>query len=564
MPSSSPAGLRYSLDPTEQDTRSGKQYFAYGEFEWLRYPGKETPNGMMIAKCTILPGKEWPAHVHGGYEQMLHVISGNGTHWVNGEQIDLEPGSTHYLPVGASHRMVNTGTEPLIHLSAYHPTMPREIREITDFMHYLPERGPMPGQETAAPGEETGEPAGDAAAQAVPIATMQAVQDKFSEAVHLGVVTIDREGKSLTSPTRLPSLCRYVQSAPQGCRGCAAFDPKRGAEALRSDGPIMFECCPGVICVAVPLKAEEELVGHMACGFVKLDEPDEGQYKALSAKAASLGLCPKEIECHYREVEVVLKAQMVAAADSLESIANAILSLSIREARRDEEARHQTEMLNKLKVVSRLEQELQESEFMALEARINPHFLFNALNTIAEAVAEGDERSEEIIHALSDFLRASLRSTKPTTTLSQELKCVDNYVRIQKARFGDGLETEFLIDHMDVDPIVPSMILQPLVENSIVHGLAHLGYRGLIRIRAAITGGRLSLEVRDTGVGFNDVIVGLGGQGKNGGQSLGLRYVRTKLQHTFGSDCSFSIVSHPGKGTSVSMEMPVRAGERDV
>jgi two-component system LytT family sensor kinase len=545
------AGLRYSLDPLEQDAKSGKQYFAYGEFEWLRYPGKEAPDGMMIAKCTIDPGKEWPAHVHGGYEQMLHVISGRGVHWVNGEEIQLEPGSTHYLPVGTSHRMVNTGTEPLVHLSAYHPTMPREIREITDFMHELPGRKHRSAKEHA---------------QALPIATMQAIQDKFSAAVHLGVVTIDREGRSLTSPTHLPSICRYVQSTPAGCRGCAAFDPKRGEEALANNGPIMFECCPGVICVAVPLKAEEQLIGHMACGFVKLDEPGEDQYKAISEKAASLGLSPSEIERRYRDIEVVLKAQMVAAADSLESIANAVLSFSIREARRDEEAQHQAEMLKKLQLVSRLEQELQESEFMALEARINPHFLFNALNTIAEAVAEGDERSVEIIHSLSDFLRASLRNTKSTTTLSQELKCVENYLHIQKARFGDGLQTEFHLEPMDIDPVVPSMILQPLVENSIVHGLSSLGYKGLIRIEASVAGKgkRLRLEVRDTGVGFGDVIVGLGGRGKNGGQSLGLRYVRTKLQHTFGDDCSFSIVSSPGDGAVVMMEMPLRAGVHNV
>jgi LytS/YehU family sensor histidine kinase len=138
-------------------------------------------------------------------------------------------------------------------------------------------------------------------------------------------------------------------------------------------------------------------------------------------------------------------------------------------------------------------------------------------------------------------------------------------MRIQKARFGDELETEVLVDSMEMDPVVPSMILQPLVENSISHGLSNLGYKGSVRVSASITGSRLRLVVSDNGIGFSDVVVGLGGLGRNDGRqpTLGLRYVRTKLEHTFGSDCSFSIVSAPGEGTRVTMEMPARAGAID-
>src|SRR5690606_15488283 len=117
-----------------------------------------------------------------------------------------------------------------------------------------------------------------------------------------------------------------------------------------------------------------------------------------------------------------------------------------------------------------------------LEARINPHFLFNALNTIAEAASEGGSDVEEIVYCLSDFLRFSLRNTKSTTTLREELRCLRNYLRIQHARFGEGLKTRIAAHPSEselADLVVPSMILQPLVENAISHGLAELNYTGL-------------------------------------------------------------------------------------
>jgi len=512
-------GMVYELTPGRPGPWLGQQNFVHGRFDWLHYPDDLTADGLLVAQVTIHPGAEWPEHLHGGYEQMLYVLSGRGVHWVNGEEKVLLPGQAHFLPANAVHTMINTGDEPLVHLSVYHPRKPEVIREITSAMQHPK---PEPDQRDL--------PLSDV----LSVSTMQKIQDDFSTAVGLGVITITQDGSEFTRPTGLPAFCQYVRSSNDGEHACRAFDPRTGRVAHDRGRPTLFNCCLGVVCIAVPLLVGHELSGHLACGFVRLEEPSEGSLAAVRQKAILLGLDPHRLEQHYRDMEMVLQAQMVAAAESLQSIANSVLSLSVRERQRRIESQHAAEMVKKLRLVSQLENALQESEFRALEARINPHFLFNALNTIAGEVAERGREAEEVLYALSDFLRFSLRHAKSTATLAEEMVCLDNYLRIQRARFGEGFKTVVKVDQGAVDLLVPSMILQPLVENSILHGLAPRGYTGRIAVCARRWKGRLRIDVADSGTGFR------------------------KLQHSFGDDYAFLVRSIAGHGTCVTINMPAR------
>ncbi len=547
-------GLRYTLFPGA-DQRLGRQDFAHGRFEWIRLPEESMPDGIMIARCTIDPGKEWPKHTHGGYEQMLSVVSGWGVHWVNGQKSRLYPGAVEYLPEGAVHYVLNTGDVPLTHLSVYHPITPKQVRDLACSIQ--DEVG-----DVSSVSLDDVDPA-----DLLPASTLQSIQDKFAAAVGLGVITVDVDGNPITTPTGLPAFCRYFQSAPGTRQRCRAFDPHFGKTHWPRGHPRIVDCCPGVVCVVTPLKAGNKPVGHMACGFVKIEESREKQVQALKAMAHKRGLDETILLKHYSDVEVVLKAQIIAAADSLESIADAIVTSHMREAKRRLEIEYHAEMLKKLQTVNRLERELQESEFQALEARINPHFLFNALNTIAATVAEGDDGAEDMVYALSDFLRFSLRNTKSTTTLSEEIKCLENYLRIQHARFGSGLKTLVSVEPPDVNPLVPSMILQPLVENAISHGLSSLDYKGVVSVFAKVAQGRLRIEVLDTGVGFEPVTIvdfPMLDSKENQRLGLGLRYVMTKLKHTFGHDYSFTVESTPSCGAKIVMEMPALPPEEKV
>ena len=161
--------------------------------------------------------KEWPNHHHSGYEQMMYVVSGRGIHRVNGEIRELSPGIVEYIPVGALHYVRNTGHEPLVHLSVYHPIMPKEIKRSCAFHRRWTRRS---------------QPHWD---QCLPISCLHRLcrlsHDKFAEAVGLGVIIVDVSGKLVTRPTRLPEFCMYLRSQSKCEPECPAFDPASGAKA---------------------------------------------------------------------------------------------------------------------------------------------------------------------------------------------------------------------------------------------------------------------------------------------------------------------------------------------
>ncbi len=540
--------LREAMESGDEEVVR-RQEFRHGRFDWLHYPQDVTSDEILVARVMIYPGQKWPEHIHSGYEQMLYVISGTGEHWVDGEREDLHPGRAYYLPPNVAHTMTNSGDDPLVHLSVYHPRMPKAVRELT---------GSMDSQ-WAEDALEAVELSG-----LVSISTMQNIQDKFAAAVGLGVITVTADGDVFTEPTDLPEYCQYIRSSCLYSGTCRAFDPATGRTAHSAEGPFLFNCCMGIVCVAVPLVAGDELMGHMACGFVSLSEPDEQRFSKVRQMAGNLDLDPPRLQEMYGKVEVVLQAQMMAAADSLASIANSILSLALRDMRRSLETEHAAEMLENMRQVSRLEHALQEAELRATEARMKPHFLFNALNLIASKVAEGGREAEDIVYSLSDFLRFSLRRREPTATVAQEMECLRNYINIQKARFGADMRFKLVVEPGLDDLVVPAMIMQPLVENSIVHGLAPSGYRGLISVAVRRRGDRLKLSVADSGAGFDEdeVLYLPSGEDEAWGQTgIGLQYVGLKLQQIFGDDFQFHIRSKSGRGSAVIVDIPAGRSE---
>lgn len=536
--------LRYQFGASphsDLNQPASHQEFAHGRFQWLHYPDELANDGLLVARVTIHPGATWPEHIHSGYEQLMQVISGSGYHTVDGKHKELFNGTTCFLPLGSRHVMVNTGSEPLVHISVYHPRKPAAVRELA--LTVQDQYGTRPAPEWTA----------------LPAGTMAGILKKFATAVNLGVVAITREGTVLSEPTGLPALCCQLRQVG-ACDDCPAFDAATGHIAHEHGRPVQFDCPLGVVGVAVPLLADERWAGHLACGFIRLEESLPHARNALKAMASAHGLVPNTLWDLHDQVEVVLQAQMMAAAESLESIANSIVSLSMRERQRRQEGEHAAAMLKKLQLVSQLEYELQEAQFRALEASINPHFLFNALNIIAEAVAAGDKKGEEIVYALADFLRFSFAHGKSVASLQEEVNGLRSYLAVQHARFGQDLACDITLETGSERCLVPFMILQPLVENAIIHGLAPKGYAGTIHISARLTDQRLLVSVVDDGVGIDqDKVLDL----PQPREALGLRYIRTKLQHTFGDDHQLRIESQEGKGTAVHLDLPQKEATKD-
>lgn len=207
---------------------------------------------------------------------------------------------------------------------------------------------------------------------------------------------------------------------------------------------------------------------------------------------------------------------------------------------------------------ARIEHRLQEQEKLLMAARlaalasqINPHFLFNTLTSISSLIRSQPETARMVIGRLSGLLRRLLRSQNHFVRLSEELASIDEYLDIETIRFGTNLRVEKVIDPETLDVLVPSMILQPLVENSIKHGLSQKVGGGRILIRTERRGPTSLIEVIDDGQGMT---AGRLGEALQGG--IGLSNVNERLRVIYGEQCQLRLQSAPADGTSVSMEIP--------
>jgi two-component system LytT family sensor kinase len=207
---------------------------------------------------------------------------------------------------------------------------------------------------------------------------------------------------------------------------------------------------------------------------------------------------------------------------------------------------------------ARIEHRLQEQEKLllaakieALKSQINPHFLFNTLASITSLIRSQPETARMLIVKLSGLLRRLLRSHQHFVTLREELESIDEYLDIEVVRFGPKLRVLKHISPDTFDLIVPSMILQPLVENSIKHGLSRKVGAGSILIRSWRVHGRAVIEVEDDGMGFM-----LDRLEQPMSSGIGLANVRERLRVIYGASYQLTLTSEPGKGTIARIEIP--------
>lgn len=194
---------------------------------------------------------------------------------------------------------------------------------------------------------------------------------------------------------------------------------------------------------------------------------------------------------------------------------------------------------------------LVEARLAALTSQINPHFLFNTLNSVSSLVRTDPEQARVMVIRLSKVLRRLLRKHEHYSPLRDELSFIDDYLAIEVVRFGEKLRFERDVAADTLDMLVPSMLLQPLVENSIKHGLSSKVEGGTIRIRTWRAEDRLCISVEDDGVGIPEAKLATLLDG-----GIGVNNVHERLKVLFGREFRMWIESQPGKGVRVHIEMP--------
>ena len=217
-------------------------------------------------------------------------------------------------------------------------------------------------------------------------------------------------------------------------------------------------------------------------------------------------------------------------------------------------------VLNNVRIEMKLEQQerlLLQARMEALQSQINPHFLFNTLNSVSSLVRRDPDSAREMIVKLGNILRRLLRKGDSFVPLREEVEFLDDYLDIEVARFGrDKLNVVKELEPASLDHLVPSMILQPLVENAIKHGFALKVDGGSIYIRSRNAGHRVVIEVEDDGVGMPAT-----GASASSGTGIGMLNVTERLQVVYGDAAEITIESQPGRGTLVRLVLPVLQAE---
>ena len=216
-------------------------------------------------------------------------------------------------------------------------------------------------------------------------------------------------------------------------------------------------------------------------------------------------------------------------------------------------------IFNSVRIQIKLEEQerlLLHARMEALQNQINPHFLFNTLNSISSLVRLDPDRARDVIFKLATILRRLLNTSEAFAPLREEFEFIDNYLDIEVVRFGrDKLRVVKELDPASLDVVVPSMLLQPLVENSIKHGLSPKVEGGSIHLRSRLTDSRLIIEVEDDGVGMGGAQ--LEESSSWTGMGIGMANICERLQVLYGDTARMTIDSHEGKGTLIRIRLPL-------
>jgi signal transduction histidine kinase len=203
-----------------------------------------------------------------------------------------------------------------------------------------------------------------------------------------------------------------------------------------------------------------------------------------------------------------------------------------------------------------LETRLVEAQLQALQRQLHPHFLFNTLHAISALVHRDPDRADQMIERLSDLLRVTLYKVGvQEVRLAEELDYLRTYLAIQQVHFGDRLHVTWSVEADALDALVPNLLLQPLVENAVTHGLAPRREGGTLSIAAENRGSRLLVRVGDDGVGMTTGTLDAANQG------VGVTNTRARLARLYGEEARLTFETSPGQGVVATVELPFRPAD---
>jgi len=394
----------------------------------------------------------------------------------------------------------------------------------------------------------------------VDIGILQEIQDRFSDATGLASITIDYAGKPITKYSNFTRFCQLIRNGPSTSHGCIRSDAHGGIEAARIGKPYIYKCHCGLIDFAIPIIVNGQYLGSVLAGQVKLPPDEEDKIGYITSLAT---IEDEAAKAEYDKILVMPYSRIEAAANLMFTVSNYIVEKAMLNIIQEELNNKNIKLMEEIKARTELEKALKDSEIKVLQSQINPHFMFNVLNTIVRlAIIEEAEKTQELSYLFAEMLRYVLKNTDKMLPVSEEIAQIERYLSIQSIRFGDRLKFITNIEGSIYNEVIPTMILQPLVENAMIHGIEPKDGHGTIIVNGYQDGDDLIFEIIDDGVGIppkkvEQLLNMQNAQYMNSDSTgIGIANTNKRLILSFGESYKLDIKSKRDQGTTVTVRIP--------
>jgi two-component system, LytTR family, sensor kinase len=403
---------------------------------------------------------------------------------------------------------------------------------------------------------------------------LQKLPDAYYEATGLATGIHNLGGELITTIPResFCAFCRNMFFSREGHRRCVRSNAMGERRSFEIGGTYIYHCHASLVDVSTPIIVNGRHYGSVSCGQILLEPLTDAYRDRVRRRLADFPRDFQQMQMRaLEEVPVVPLKRVHGLGQLLSVIANNIVGLIISNTQEKEINLQNAKLLDEIKARSLLEKEirnaqllLKEAELKALQAQINPHFLYNTLDSIQWlAVLQGAEDIQKTIQCLGQLLRHSLDRKSVIVNVAKELEQIRSYLFIQKMRYGEKLSYRINLEPAVLDYELPKLVLQPIVENAILHGVEPRPDGGSVLIEGWLhKDDQAIIEITDDGVGMSEEALAqlnasLRASPEGGApQRLGLANVSKRLAFSFGEEFAMTIRSRPGEGTSVRIRIP--------
>ncbi len=396
----------------------------------------------------------------------------------------------------------------------------------------------------------------------IDIEMFQKIQDDIASATELAIITVDYRGKPITNHSGRTDFCSIIRSDSRLGELCERCDSRGGLEAARKGETYIYRCHMRLVDFAVPIIVRGQYIGALMAGQVLTEESKFLELERVVQSDTDIKTGEELMEM-YKKLPIIPFRKIQSIAKMMFHISNYIVNESLLKIVQQELNEKNIKFMEVEKAKIQMEKELEYSQLKALQSQVNPHFLFNVLNSISTlALIEKAPKTQEVICNLAEILRYTLKKVDKMVALETVINYVTSYLQIQKVRFGPRLEFYIDIETECRKVKIPFMIVQPFVENAIIHGLELKEDGGIIKINIYEAGKSVVICIEDDGIGIENSMLELINLGKeedyrrNTSSGIGINNIKQRMTYHYGDRYSINITSRINKGTEVKIILP--------